>query len=193
MDDKTSWTPTPDDNKLGLTDKNIINEYEAKGLIAAELFILSLDVDTALSVQLILKIHRIAFSELYDWAGEWRTVEVTVGQLVPPQPQRIIQLMYQFIDNLNYKIEIALDINQHIECLIYAHYEFVRIHPFNNGNGKTGRLLMNFLAMKFGYKPLELYSREGKSRKVYINAMKAADNGDFRPLTLLIQKELTFF
>lgn len=67
MDDKTSWTPTPDDNKLGLTDKNIINEYEAKGLIAAELFILSLDVDTALSVQLILKIHRIAFSELYDW------------------------------------------------------------------------------------------------------------------------------
>lgn len=35
MDDKTSWTPTPDDNKLGLTDKNIINEYEAKGLIAA--------------------------------------------------------------------------------------------------------------------------------------------------------------
>jgi cell filamentation protein len=101
--------------------------------------------------------------------------------------------MYQFIDNLNFKIRNAENLQDHIDCLTFAHYEFIRIHPFNNGNGRTGRILMNIVALKLGYKPLELYYREGDSRKIYINAMKFADNGNFNPLTTLIRKELTAF
>jgi cell filamentation protein len=52
---------------------------------------------------------------------------------------------------------------------------------------------MNIVALKFGYKPLELYHREGNSRKNYIDAMKLADKGNFEPLTALIRKELTAF
>jgi cell filamentation protein len=77
--------------------------------------------------------------------------------------------------------------------LVFAHYEFIRIHPFNNGNGRTRRILMNLVALKFGYKPLELHHREGNSRKIYIDAMKSADSGDFEPLTTLIRKELIAF
>ena len=101
--------------------------------------------------------------------------------------------MYQFIDNLNFKIHNASTQLDHIDCLIYAHYEFIRIHPFTNGNGRTGRILMNIVALKFGYKPLELYYREGDSRKTYINAMKSADKGNYEPLTTLIRKELIAF
>jgi len=64
---------------------------------------------------------------------------------------------------------------------------------WNNGNGRTGRILMNLVAMKLGYQPLQLYHREGESRRVYINAMKAADAGDFDPLTKLIAEELVTF
>jgi len=103
------------------------------------------------------------------------------------------QAMYQFIDNLNFKAGIATNSQDHLDTLTFAHYEFVRIHPFNNGNGRTGRILMNLVALKFGYRPLELYHREGDSRKIYIDAMKAADKGDFGPLTNLIGKELTTF
>ncbi len=101
--------------------------------------------------------------------------------------------MYQFIDNLNFKISIAKTKEEHIDCLLYAHYEFIRIHPFNNGNGRTGRILMNLVAMKFGYQPLVLYYREGESRKVYINTMKAADKGNFEQLRNLISVELNIF
>jgi cell filamentation protein len=101
--------------------------------------------------------------------------------------------MYQFIDNLNFKIHNAKNLQDHIDCLTFAHYEFIRIHPFNNGNGRTGRILMNIVALKFGYKPLELYYREGDSRKIYIDAMKWADNGNIEPLATLIIKELTTF
>jgi cell filamentation protein len=190
MEDDTNWTPFPDDNLLAITDKNLINEHEAKGITAAELFILQLDSETVFSAQLILEIHKIAFSELYVWAGKWRTVSVTVGQHIPPQPGRVVQLMYQYIDNLNYKISNCKSKDDHIDCLAYAHHEFVRIHPFNNGNGRTGRMLMNLAALKLGYMPLQLYHREGDSRTIYINAIKSGDAGNIAPLKELIGIEL---
>lgn len=193
MQDNTSWTPSPEENLLNLTDKNAINEQEAKGIALAALYLFGLDIETPISTTLLLNIHRTAFGHLYDWAGKWRNSNIIVGQLEPPQPHQIIQLMYQFVDNLNFKISIAKTKEEHIECLLYAHYEFVRIHPFNNGNGRTGRILMNWVAMKFGYKPLVLYHREGESRKIYIKAMKAADGGNMEPLRNLIVFELSPF
>jgi cell filamentation protein len=193
MSDNTSWTPFPDDNLLGLTDNNLLNEYEAKGITKAELFVFGLDTEIEISTSLILDIHKIAFGELYDWAGKWRNVNVTVGQLNPPEPAQIIYLMYQFIDNLNFKISISKVQDEMVETLVYSHYEFVKIHPFNNGNGRTGRLLMNLVTMKFGYKPLELYKRQGESRKLYIQSIQQADKGNFELLNHLILQELEAF
>lgn len=193
MKDNTNWTPAPDENKLGLLDKNLINQFEAKGIAAAELFVLQLESDIQISTKLLLEIHRIAFAELYDWAGSWRTTMVTVGQLIPPNPNQILHFMYQFIDNLNFKVNHATTLKDHLDCMVFAHYEFIRIHPFVNGNGRTGRILMNIVALKLGYKPLELYHREGNGRKIYIDAMKSADHGDYTVLKDLIRKELDLF
>lgn len=71
MENNTNWTPHPEDNLLGLTDKGIINEYEARGLATAELYVFELEMETPISTGLILGIHKIAFGELYDWAGKW--------------------------------------------------------------------------------------------------------------------------
>lgn len=193
MDNNTNWTPYPDDNLLGLTDPDKINESEAEGITRAELYVFELDSEEPISTWLILTIHKLAFGHLYDWAGKWRTTQVMVGQLEPPQPNQVLQLMYQFVDNLNFKIlQVSLGA-YHLDCLLFAHYEFIRIHPFNNGNGRTGRILMNIVAMKLGYQPLKLYYREGQSRSLYISAMKAADTGDFEPLKTLIVEELVAF
>jgi len=183
MQDNTSWTPPAEDNLLNLTDKNLINEQEAKGIVLAELHVLDLDIDEPVSSTFILELHKIAFGHLYDWAGKWRTKNVLVGQLEPPQPYQIVQLMYQFVDNLNFKISIAETKEEHIDCLLYAHYEFIGIHPFNNGNGRAGRIIMNLTAMKC----------EGESRKVYIDAIKAADKRNFELLRNLISNELSVF
>jgi cell filamentation protein len=51
MDNSTHWTPSPDENKLDLTDKNLINEYEAKGIASAELFVFELDSETEISTK----------------------------------------------------------------------------------------------------------------------------------------------
>ena len=113
--------------------------------------------------------------------------------MIAPEPSKVLQLMYQFIDNLNFKIDSSKELSDQLDCLTFAHYEFIRIHPFNNGNGITGRIFMNLIALKFGCKPLELYQREGESRKIYISAMRSADQGNFSDLSGLIRKELIAF
>ncbi|MBO9614674.1 MAG: Fic family protein [Dyadobacter sp.] len=79
------------------------------------------------------------------------------------------------------------------DLLAYLHHRFVWIHPFNNGNGRTARLLLNAAAMIKGFEPIQLYHREGEARVKYIDALRLADGGDIEVLTALILRELTPF
>lgn len=84
MQDNTSWTPSPEENLLNLTNKDAINEQEAKGIALAELYLFGLDIETPISTTLLLNIHKTAFGHLYEWAGKWRNTNIIVGQLGMP-------------------------------------------------------------------------------------------------------------
>jgi cell filamentation protein len=190
-DGQTDYTPPIEDNLLGITDKDLVNLYEANGIAKAEVFIQNLDEDVNFDTTLILDIHRIAFGELYDWAGKWRNIEVQVGKLTPPTAMKIPFLMYQYADDVNYRMKITKNEVEIAELLAHLHHRFVWIHPFNNGNGRTARLLLNLAAMINGYEPIRLYHREGDARVQYIEALRAADVGDMSLLSQLILSELT--
>jgi len=57
------------------------------------------------------------------------------------------------------------------------HYKFIRIHPFDDGNGRTVRILMNFILMKSGYPPVVISSDD---KLAYLSALQKADMGDFK-------------
>lgn len=59
-----------------------------------------------------------------------------------------------------------------------AHYHFVRIHPFDDGNGRGARLLMNLILMQAGYPPAII---KNELRRKYITTLSQADGGDFTP------------
>ncbi|MGI8950068.1 MAG: hypothetical protein ACR2FN_00640 [Chitinophagaceae bacterium] len=71
--------PDRQDNKLSITNLNELNELEALGIIRAEDYILDLDINFVFDVRLILDVHTIAFGELYEWSGKWRTVDTNIG------------------------------------------------------------------------------------------------------------------
>ena len=190
MTDGTDYTPPVDDNLLGLSSKEAINQAEAEGLLRAELAILSLDENTELSITLLLAIHRIAFEHLYEWAGKWRRIDVKVGHLHPPAFYEVPSLMYQFIDDLNHQMKRADSPTALVQLLAWSHHRFVWIHPFTNGNGRTARLLTNLILLLKQYAPVRLYHRIGESRSQYIKALRSADKGEFVTLEGLISQEL---
>jgi Fic family protein len=61
-----------------------------------------------------------------------------------------------------------------------AHYNHVRIHPFQDGNGRGSRILMNLILMRHHFTPAII---EVSKRKEYLSCLKAADKGDLVPFT----------
>lgn len=189
--DSTQYTPLAEDNLAGITDPAEMNVLESVGLLRAELFALELQEDTEIDVWLVLELHRIAFGELYHWAGKWRNSQVVVGNLLPPPASEIPMLMYQVMEEAHFKRGQVQNDDDVVQLLAYVHHRLAQIHPFVNGNGRISRLVMNAFAVQCGYAPIGLYHREGESRVTYIQAMRQADAHDFSLLHRLIHRELT--
>lgn len=62
-----------------------------------------------------------------------------------------------------------------IEDFAALHAEFERVHPFNDGNGRSGRLLLNLLLVRYGYPPAVIHK---KDRERYLDGLRRADEGD---------------
>ncbi|MBK7468148.1 MAG: Fic family protein [Saprospiraceae bacterium] len=67
------------------------------------------------------------------------------------------------------------------------HYKYIRIHPFDDGNGRTARILMNFILMQFGYPPVIIKTNDKEN---YFAALRQADAGLLEPFIEYISKNL---
>ncbi len=74
------------------------------------------------------------------------------------------------------------------ERVAKTHNDFERIHPFLDGNGRSGRLLLNLLLVRLGYPPAIIFKNE---RTKYLTAMRKADTGDYGPLGEVIARAVT--
>ena len=68
-----------------------------------------------------------------------------------------------------------------------VHYNLVRIHAFDDGNGRGARVLMNLVLIKQGYYPAVIRTEK---KRFYLDALKEADNGDITPFIQFIASEL---
>jgi len=67
------------------------------------------------------------------------------------------------------------------------HYRFICIHPFDDGNGRTARILMNFILMRYGYPPVVIKTEDKEN---YFAALQQADAGIFEPFVAYIGDNL---
>jgi Fic family protein len=67
------------------------------------------------------------------------------------------------------------------------HYKFIRIHPFDDGNGRTARILMNFILMRYQFPPVIIKTEE---KSQYFSALRQADSGIFKPFLDFIADNL---
>lgn len=115
-----------------------------------------------ISNELLLRWHKEIFGETKpDIAGKYRNYLVRVGYYIAPHWKEIKTTMNQIIKFVN-----KSKLNS-VELAARAHYKFESIHPFGDGNGRIGRLVMNHILWHAGYPMLII---EYKKRRSYYNA-----------------------
>jgi Fic family protein len=110
----------------------------------------------------ILHLHQLILQKIDDInAGKYRTVPVRIAgsTVVMPNPAKVPKLMSEFIARLHQNTTDP--VTQAVE----AHFRFVSIHPFVDGNGRTGRLIMNLMLMQSGYPPA-IIRKEDRSQYI---------------------------
>ncbi|MDX2083360.1 MAG: Fic family protein [Rickettsiales bacterium] len=123
----------------------------------------------------ILKIHEIILDRIdKENAGIYRRVPVRISgsAVVLPNPRKVQTLMDEFFSWLENEKKMHA-----VELAAEAHYRFVTVHPFIDGNGRTGRLLMNMILMMRGYPPAIIRKND---RLAYIKSLEKAQlvNGE---------------
>lgn len=138
------------------------------------------------SEHLIKQLHQLIMMRVdKEIAGRYRhgNVMITGTDHVPPQGIEVPSKMNEMIDWLNKNRK-----KYHIvELAAILHHKFVHIHPFSDGNGRTGRLVMNVMIMHAGY-PICIILKN--DRRKYYNALSYADHGKYKPLCEFIAQNV---
>lgn len=169
----------------GLTiDKKPLKEHmEAVGHKEAFEFVSELVKEKQpLSQSMIKQINYLVLADKQEDRGVYRRVPVRImgAKHEPVQPYRIMPGMEQLLERYAHSEEHI------IPKLAWFHIEFERIHPFIDGNGRTGRLLVNLELMKAGYPPIDIKFTD---RVAYYNAFdEYHSQNNLAPMTNLFAR-----
>jgi len=135
-----------------------------------------------ITLELITRVHQVVMDKISPDAGAFRTIAVHIrgAVMTPPHPREVPTYMQQWVDWLD-----SAEARAHplLVRVTIAHHGFEGVHPFSDGNGRVGRLLLNLMLLRAGYPPA-LILREW--RLAYVHALQAADRGDYRGLLTIV-------
>lgn len=141
-------------------DHSVREIYEAKNLAKITEMLLE-NTDKKLTIKSILHLHSMLLAGINDSrAGRFRCGKewVRVGSSLWANPAFVSRLMHELLDTYHGNSELYF-----LDNIAYFHAEFETIHPFCDGNGRIGRVLINQQLMKLGYPPIILQNKSKKS------------------------------
>lgn len=148
-----------------------INEYlRKKNGSVIEGNVIRGDGQIHLNLDFLLFLHHMLISGISDdIAGRFRQENeyVKVGQHIAPSPEHVDQLLEENIQQYQRDTE-----GHFLEKIARFHLQFEHVHPFNDGNGRIGRILINIQLMEIGLPPIILRDKE---KKLYYQALKDYD------------------
>lgn len=161
-----------------------LNEIERLTINAARIWFLrpaGLKRADLLTDSFAREVHRRMFSQVWRWAGHYRTTEKNMGWEVHRLTEGVRNAFddaQAWLDHSTYPLN---------DCAVRLHHRLVLIHPWPNGNGRHARLMADIVVAAHGGAELSWGARQDlvemtEVRRHYIAAIRQADQGDFAPL-----------
>ena len=183
-------------NRLGIEAPDLLHEVEATLLQQAYTrFITELEPAVLFDENYFKALHRYTYESLYEWAGLYRTVDMSKGGSLFCRAAYLEQETRRIFRELEREqyLKLAADdtVEKFAERLAHYQSELIALHPFYELNGRITRLFFDLIAVYNGYEPID-YSQalaEGSSGlNTYIEAsilcVQRADSSKLQQLIL---------
>jgi len=160
-----------------LKNKDLIEHIEAKNhQTAMEFLFNNMKKNFKISEDFILEMHKMLMNSIRDDAGRYRNhgVRIVGANVSTANYLKVHKLMKELIDEIN---EAHKDLIQHISKI---HSKFEQIHPFSDGNGRIGRLIMVAMLLRKSYAPAII--KQEKKKLYYKYLQKSQQKGEFEDL-----------
>lgn len=139
-------------NKLNLTNQESLDQAEKIAVSLRSIELESRDIDDPFSFSFYCSIHKCLFGDIYEWAGELRTVDLSKkGTRFCPvmDIQQIGLAMFDRLQKADYFRGISR--KKYIANIAEFYHDLNMLHPFREGNGRTQRLFFTLLIRRGGY------------------------------------------
>ncbi|NLC37378.1 MAG: cell filamentation protein Fic [Alcaligenaceae bacterium] len=180
------------ENKLAITRQDEINEAEI--VLLQKLYILVLQERMPhgrISTQILRNWHKRWLGNLYDWAGQYRAVNMSKDGFPFAPAAQLPRLMQVFDSEYlgRYTPCSGMDFTQLVEAIAVVHVEFILMHPFREGNGRVSRLLADVMAAQAGHELLD-YSLWEQNKAAYVAAIQKGMECDYEPMKYWVSRAL---
>jgi Fic-DOC domain mobile mystery protein B len=184
---------TPLDDLSGLRIRSIrttgeLNAAEAENIRNAALKYLAsrpTSRSARFDVRWLCRLHVEMFGDVWKWAGAFRKRETNIGA----PPHEIEMRLHSLLEDLKAWKDSGMPL---LEQGVRLHHVAVQIHPFPNGNGRWSRMVSNIWLKLHGSGPIEwpetTIGTASTIRGEYLDAVKAADKGDYAKLLALHER-----
>lgn len=172
-------------NRLGIQRVREMQQAESDALLAVQEWAIGhFDAAHRFTAEDVVLLHRRWLGPIYDWAGDYRQLNVSKGGFMFAAAAQVSRLMAEFEakELARYTPCQGMDDDALAAALARTHGELVLIHPFREGNGRCARLLGWLMALQAGQPPLDFSPLSGRGRPAYFAAVQAVVGSDYAPL-----------
>lgn len=140
-----------------------------------------------ITIHTIKNTHHLLLQEIIDNAGAFKTHQNIIlgADFTPTEPYLVQSELKNWCDTLEYRLDISDTIEEKIEVIMEQHLRFERIHPFSDGNGRTGRALIVHSCLQQGIAPIIINKED---RQEYMNLLSHKDVKGLTALGMQLSK-----
>lgn len=140
--------------------------------------------DQPIAMQTVLELHESVFKGVKEDAGNWRRVNVRItgSTHTPPRMEKVVREMETILKEYDSRDKEGAEV---FSLGAWLHHGFESVHPFSDGNGRVGRLLLNLHFLKHNWPTVNVLPPD---RETYMSAMEKGHSSDLSDLESLLKE-----